>query len=218
MKNLSTLHYTARFGGHMMRSESLKKIGRYYHNISTDRQNEDDMLGDNLVDFPMCSTPLIKQLNVVVNNWHQGPTNFQEEMAKFADTINIDEIMQGDVPPGLVTILRECRNELSELTRKLCWRYLVMPPEEAIDLPFLESWGIGIEHLSSSHAMVQKGIAQFRREVRGMTISEYVAAQKEHKSTPVFEVNVKYISKVQSMVFLKRWIKYQVRQLHVSKM
>lgn len=146
----------------MMRAASLKKIGRFYHDIPTENQNEEDMLDINFANFPMCQVSLIKQLNVVLNDWRQGATDFQEEMATFGNTINLDEIMQGEVPHGLAAIFRECRSELSEFIRKLCWRYLVMPPEEVIDLPFLEDWGIDVEHLPSSNTMVQNGIAQFR--------------------------------------------------------
>lgn len=210
LKDILTNFYillTARFDGYMMKAKSIKSIGRYYYDIPPENQNEGDMLGINLQNhFKRCQISLLKQINIVVNDWRQGATEFQKGMVDFGNGVNMDDVMQGDVPPALANILRDCRNELSELVRKLCWRYLVMPPEG------------GMEHRNGANSAhnnpgVQKGIAQFCRKVRAMTINDYMLAHQSNKSTPVFECNVSYIGKVLHSKYLVKSLQKKIRHL-----
>lgn len=161
----------------------------------------------NLEKFPKCNSALLKQINCVMHDWQQGGTTFQQENLDFKTSIDVDEIIHGEIPMALAEKLREL-DPVSELVRKLCWRYLPMPPESLLDLELIEEWNIGLQYMSVSNSSEQKGFQQFRRDVRPMTIQEYLHAQIEYKSTPVYE-SVKYIGKIKSFAFLKRWLNFQ---------
>ncbi|XP_055306603.1 uncharacterized protein LOC129570907 [Sitodiplosis mosellana] len=136
------------------------------------------------------------------------PSDVTHKIKDIEDRINVDEIIEGELPDAIQDFVMANYDEVTVLANKLCWRFQPFPPENLLQVPDVKNIP-GFSHIDPKSQKFQQGISLYREEMCSLTLDEFLEKSQEIKATPVYNICTNYMSIADSEKYIYRWLKYQ---------
>lgn len=150
----------------------------------------------------------------VIDDEPQCRTTAQESIHQIVQDIDIEGLLEGHASEVFTKYISKSISEISITWKELLWKFQPQPPQSLLFVKELRNLGIGLEYVTENDGEFVTGCTLYSREACFCDdLYDFLSKSKEHKATPVYIASQKYMTLLDSIEFLMKWLKFQFPKL-----